>query len=56
MLRTLAAAAAGLALLSVAASAQDPGPMPPKLVIGYEDEGKIDASPAACRAFVTDMV
>lgn len=56
MLRTLAAAAAGLALLSVAASAQDPGPMPPTLVIGYEDEGKIDASPAACRAFVTDMV
>lgn len=55
MLRTLAAAAC-LALPAVTASAQDPGPMPQTLVIGYEDEGKIDASPAACRAFVKDMV
>ena len=30
--------------------------MPSSLVIGYEDEGKVDASEKSCRAFVVDMV
>jgi hypothetical protein len=54
MLRSVAAAC--LALLAAPAAAQDPPPMPQTLIIGYEDEGKTDASPAACRAFVKDMV
>jgi hypothetical protein len=31
-------------------------PMPKTLVIGYENEGKIDASEQACREFVTQTV
>ncbi len=30
--------------------------MPHTLVIGYEDEGKVDASEKSCRAFVVDTV
>jgi len=31
-------------------------PAPDHLTIGYEDEGKVDASPKACEAFVRDAV
>jgi hypothetical protein len=48
------------ALLAVVLAAASPAgaqePMPPTLVFGYENEGKIDASDAACEAFVKDMV
>ena len=31
-------------------------PPPDHLTVGYEEEGKVDASPKACEAFVRDMV
>jgi hypothetical protein len=31
-------------------------PLPEHLTIGYEGEGKVDASPEACRAFVKEML
>lgn len=34
----------------------DAPPMPATLVIGYDQEGHVDASEASCRAFVTEMV
>jgi hypothetical protein len=49
----LSALAAGLLL--PAARAGD-APIPETLVIGYEDEGKVDASDEACRAFVAETV
>ncbi|WP_439543924.1 hypothetical protein [Hyphomicrobium sp.] len=55
MLRSVVALLS-LSLLSALAAAQDHAPMPPSLVIGYEDEGKVDASEKSCRAFVVDMV
>jgi hypothetical protein len=39
-----------------AATEQDKAPMPETLVIGYEDEGKVEATDKVCRAFVVDMV
>lgn len=45
------------AVLGGAALAQDPDTRAPaKLVIGYEEEGKVDASPKACRAVVDETV
>lgn len=38
------------------ATEQEHAPMPETLVIGYEDEGKVEATDKACRAFVVDMV
>ena len=43
-------------LAQEAGSQQENAPMPHTLVIGYEDEGKVDASEKSCRAFVVDMV
>jgi hypothetical protein len=33
------------------AHAQDSAPMPDKLTFGYDDEGKVDASPAGCAGY-----
>ncbi len=53
----LAAAVILSASLGSAVAAQDEDTRAPgKLVIGYEEEGKVDASPAACRAFVKETV
>lgn len=34
----------------------DAAPMPEVLVIGYDEEGRVDPSEPACRAFVVEMV
>jgi len=53
------------AMLLASAAALTPAPahagddntsMPKTLVIGYDEEGKIDASAEACRVFVTEVV
>jgi len=45
-----------LALVSGApATAQDQTPLPDRLTFGYQDEGAVDASPAACLAFVKEV-
>jgi hypothetical protein len=44
------------AAASPASAEEDNAPMPQKLVIGNEDEGKVDASAGSCRAFVTETV
>lgn len=41
-------------LATPAAAGEDQ--MPETLVVGYDEEGKVDASDAACRAFVAAMV
>lgn len=62
MIRLLAAALVVCLFVGPAGAQQDEGPradappMPETLVIGYEQEGHIDASESACRAFVTEMV
>jgi hypothetical protein len=40
----------------VPALAEDHQPLPDQLNFGYEEEGKIDASPAGCEAFVKEVV
>jgi hypothetical protein len=48
-------AAAALITMVVGAAAED-NRAPATFTIGYEEEGKVDASPEACRAFVTETV
>lgn len=51
----LTIALAVLLLAAVApASAQEP--LPDQLTFGYEDEGKVDASPAGCEGYVKEAV
>ena len=56
MTRFAVALALALAAAAVPAMAEDNQPLPDHLTFGYEDEGKIDASPAGCAAAVKDMV
>ena len=44
-----------LAVLPIA-FAQDSAPMPDKLKFGYDEEGKVDASPAGCAGNVKENV
>ena len=44
-----------LAVLPIA-FAQDSAPMPDKLTFGYDEEGKVDASPAGCEGYVKENV
>jgi hypothetical protein len=54
---SLALACATLLAATLPASAQeDNAAMPKTLVVGYEEEGEVDDSTAACRAFVTETV
>ena len=45
-------------LLATGAFAQNEGrkPLPAQLTFGYDEEGKVDASPAACEAVVKEVV
>ena len=52
----LAASLACVSLALPASAEDDNSAMPTTLVIGYDDEGKVDASTDACRAFVKDTV
>ncbi len=59
MLRLLALIIGFLIAASVPTRAQDDDgwhPPPAQLAIGYEGEGKVDATPAACERFVREMV
>jgi hypothetical protein len=58
MTRFALLAASILSLLSAASAVAHAGdaPMPKTLVIGYDEEGKVDASEDACRVFVTETV
>lgn len=53
-MRRLSIAFAVLVAAAVPASAQEP--LPDHLTFGYEDEGKVDASQAACEAYIKDAV
>jgi hypothetical protein len=45
----------GLALAAAGTAAAENAPLPQHLTLGYEHEGKIDASPAACLALVKEI-
>lgn len=55
-LRLLACALPFLLASLPAAADDDNAAMPETLVIGYDEEGKVDPSAAACRAFVEETV
>jgi hypothetical protein len=56
MLLRLIAVLTILAAASLSVQAADEAEMPKTLVIGYDQEGHVDASEAACRVFVKEMV
>lgn len=54
--RLLALACSLSLLVTASAHADDNASMPRTLVIGYEEEGKVDPSAASCREFVNETI
>lgn len=53
---TILAIAVSVPLCAARAADGDNADMPETLIIGYDEEGKVDPSEASCRAFVTETV